>query len=415
MSIRILKEQVANVLRRKGLTLLIKLLAAVRFEIVTMDIVAGIRIDEDEGCIICSIGSRFGEYSRLDQRYILVHELMHIIQILDFNTEKGNLDYTVVKEKIKDNPKLVEDFETKGPLYDRWLHKCANYGMDAEVNQDIERVFDWHNEQIIYHNTLPKFIRSEDPHPPPDLTFMPYTQWVIDRVVPSEEEEGCSGCNGVPMKLTPRQVRILEGVLKKVIEQAKADKEHVKLSKKAEELLEKMCGQLHLTDVREVVEGLPKDEGQLRKILCALRSVFSNNKSRAYSWGRLNPSYPTKRLPGYRETKFQRIGKKAVVVVDSSSSMGEQELAEGVRIARWFEKQNALAVLYSCDTELTPFKLSKSKTVLEGGGGTEFGRRHVEQIVKEYGQDIDVVYVTDGKLDLSEARAMKTVHLVVVK
>jgi uncharacterized protein with von Willebrand factor type A (vWA) domain len=72
-----------------------------------------------------------------------------------------------------------------------------------------------------------------------------------------------------------------------------------------------------------------------------------------------------------------------------------------------------IAGAYACDVELTPFGKS-----VKGGGGTEMNSSHARQLRALHrlpeNAKIDIVYVTDGYVDLQELEADPTVKLHVV-
>jgi predicted metal-dependent peptidase len=118
-------------------------------------------------------------------------------------------------------------------------------------------------------------------------------------------------------------------------------------------------------------------------------------------------------LPGATDYDTKKSTKKVIVVLDSSGSRwDDRNFKLGMAVAHWYEQRHMLTALYCCDTELAKVEFGQKKSQIRGGGGTEFGKRHIKQLTDKHGEDYAIVYLTDGDLDLSDARVQKTVFIV---
>jgi predicted metal-dependent peptidase len=155
---------------------------------------------------------------------------------------------------------------------------------------------------------------------------------------------------------------------------------------------------------------------ELNAIKNKMRPRYTKGETPEYKWGRTNRAFPGKDFPGMKKVKTKKNVKKAVVVLDSSGSMWDEKTFKTLlAVAHWFNDKKILAGLYCCDTELSKCELSSSWGEIRGGGGTEFDSSHINRIISDVGQEIDIVYITDGELDLTDARKCKDVHLVIVR
>jgi hypothetical protein len=124
---------------------------------------------------------------------------------------------------------------------------------------------------------------------------------------------------------------------------------------------------------------------------------------------------PTERERGTKKTPA------VVLVLDVSGSMWNTEtLSQSFSVARGLMKRGRLAALYQGDTVLTRCdkQAQRSTGTIIGGGGTELDMSQVRQIRQELkipeNDLIDIVYVTDGYVDLREIMADPKTRLHVV-
>lgn len=150
----------------------------------------------------------------------------------------------------------------------------------------------------------------------------------------------------------------------------------------------------------------------IQRIRVSVNRIAEGRSVVRYNWNRLNRHWIG--LPGKMVTKELAAG--VFMVADTSGSMCTPSVLNQLIPAMEFLKTRALiAGAYACDTQLTPF----GKTV-KGGGGTEMNSSHARQLRALHklpeNAKIDIVYVTDGYVDLQELEADPTVklHLVVI-
>lgn len=124
---------------------------------------------------------------------------------------------------------------------------------------------------------------------------------------------------------------------------------------------------------------------------------------------------PTERERGSKKTP------SIVLVLDVSGSMWNTDtLSQSFTIARALLKRGKLAALYQGDTVLTRCDKQAGRTTgtIIGGGGTELSLQQIQQIRADLklpaNEILDVVYVTDGYVDLREIQADQKTRLHVV-
>ena len=298
--------------------------------------------------------------------------------------------------------------------------------VDAEINIDLKNSGLELPDGAIYPQVLPEAVKTHG-IPPTDVEeFGAYVQWCMDRLDPPESQEqnqpqdGQGPTNG-QSDLNPQS---WQGVLKPIL-----DKAEDAVAKYVEENITydgkdiKDFGRATGADIVRLQNGKcpSKYAKQLREIHGKIRPKFKLSEAPDDSYGVVNLSYAARDpreglVPGSQDVTMRRPTKKAVVVMDSSGSMwNEKAFKVSMAIAAWFEDRGLLEKLYCCDTELVEVKLGKKMKEIRGGGGTEFGKRHVDKICKGCGEkDFDIIYVTDEQLDLTEAKSVKTVHIVKV-
>jgi hypothetical protein len=124
---------------------------------------------------------------------------------------------------------------------------------------------------------------------------------------------------------------------------------------------------------------------------------------------------PTERERGSKKTPA------IVLVLDVSGSMWNTEtLSQSFSVARGLMKRGKLAALYQGDTVLTRCDKQAQRTTgtIIGGGGTELDMSQIRQIRQDLkipeNDLLDVVYVTDGFVDLRGVLADPKTRLHVV-
>lgn len=130
-----------------------------------------------------------------------------------------------------------------------------------------------------------------------------------------------------------------------------------------------------------------------------LSLLIVNNLPYDYSYSR--PSKKSISI-GYYLPSVQKMGIKGIVVIDTSGSMSNEDLRDGLSqiVGIFRDIPNAELTVYSCDTMLYEAQHITSEyevptLKLKGGGGTDF--RPIFQKIKEEGDDVDLlIYITDA-------------------
>ena len=208
----------------------------------------------------------------------------------------------------------------------------------------------------------------------------------------------------------------------------------------------KMAGKMagcHAGDLALFVKEVDSPNKELIKLLSKIKSkvkTLADKPSHELSW-RVARSRGGFCLPTERISQGKKKKSTVVLVLDTSGSMWDEEtLTASVSVGRGLMKTGKLAAMYQCDTELfrcdnqlsTPTGRSSGTVGIVGGGGTDLSPKHIKQIREDLSTSkkkgsgsskpskisdnevLDVVYVTDGYVDLSDLKADPKVRLHVV-
>jgi len=412
-----IKQNAMSKLRNNSMIFLESILA--RMSISHVEGSKNIAWVKNEGGAIIYVGDKFLALSSEYQENVLIHEAMHIPQIEVAKTIEPFYDYSKAFSKDFADEEFIQK---SGNKFESWRNKCDNYGFDAEINEFIKENIGEMPDDIVYPGTLPKFCGTNVPSPTSGLEFIDYVQYCIDELdLPDEDEnsqdgdesqdDGDSQGGGIS-DLNPKN---WEGVSDRIIEEA----EEAVISEMSNSITYdgKDAGFIKGINEKTLERGLLPNSlaPKLQKIKSKMRPRYEKGEQPIYSWGVKNKCFPGKLLPGMTKAELKKNTKKAVVVLDSSGSMwSDHNFKIALSVAHWFNDKKLLLGLYCCDTELSKCTLKSKRSEVRGGGGTQFGKRHVEEIVKDVGHDIDIIYITDGGLDLREARGEKDVHLIIL-
>lgn len=384
-----LRKILFNRLKSNNYNFLANLLLFIKVEKVDKDCVAYVK---HGGSLTIYTGIQFEEFSQEERIAVILHELLHMPQI------------QIIKElrlKYKNHEKFNK----------RQMATIENYGLDASVNRDINnmQVFKLPDSAILPSNLN---IASGTDKPPPNdnLEELQYIQYVIDNL-PEDDGEGNVGegegedCEGEELK------EALKGALDKL-------EQEIKEGKVAPSESDKKFGIGLGSDLLKVFKKkgkLPNDiVKQLESVKKKLKPIRGTKTVYAYTWGRRHKAFPSKTLPATLKQEFIKRTEKVVIVMDSSGSCwNETNFEVGLRIVDWFKERGLLAGFWACDTELSKVIEGQLFCEIKGGGGTEFGKRHVNQIVDDVGEDVSILYITDGELDLSDANKRIDTHVLV--
>ena len=409
MNLNLLKKQVISSLDSKGVYFLSNLLRLAVIKKVDKDTIAYVRPDDNN--IVIYIGNQFEGLSYYEKQGVILHEILHIPQIKELPCFM--FDYLKIEAQLEGDT-LSKFKDRESDFFKSVDNKLKNLGLDADVNTTVEQLGFRIPKQCVSPENLNDFVGTQTPPPKRGSDFATFIQYCIDEIdVPPQPEsnkgEG-EGENLDPSDWGELLDAAIEEATSKAVEQAKKGNQN--------EIDAKICGHvsgknlMKVKPLRVVPQVFVKDLERVRRKLKAIRGekeVFS------YSWSRRHKAFPSKVLPQLRQEKFIKRTEKVVVVMDSSGSAWSSKNFElGVTIVEWFERQNLLGGFWCCDTEL--IKVEKDKRNfrdVKGGGGTEFDKWHVEQIVKDVGEDISILYLTDGELDLRDANERKDTHVLV--
>ena len=378
-----------------------------------------------DGCTIF-LGEEFTKYSREHQENILIHEARHIPQIAVKPFVDGTLSHEEVLKRIEDETLIGEFTDKKGPSYDRWKNKADNLGMDAESNEWLNKEGYELPDGCVYPGTLPKFCDIKAAAPDDGKEFGAYTQYAMDHLNPPEppeqqEQQDGESQEGQGDGLSNLNPKDWEGVLPSMLDEAeKAVREYAEKHITYDGKDISMYGSGTGSSVETLKRGTVPTKLQkiLESIRRRVRPRIEQGQTQGYTWGKVNKAYPTRPvsmglLPGATDYDTKKSTKKVIVVLDSSGSCwDDRNFKLGMAVAHWYEQRHMLTALYCCDTELAKVEFGQKKSQIRGGGGTEFGKRHIKQLTDKHGEDYAIVYLTDGDLDLSDARAQKTVFIV---
>jgi hypothetical protein len=126
-------------------------------------------------------------------------------------------------------------------------------------------------------------------------------------------------------------------------------------------------------------------------------------------------------LPSERQISETKANSAIALVLDTSGSMWSDEILNAsYSVSKALYRAGKLGGLYYGDTTIYKVELDKPiPSVFRGGGGTELQPEHVDLIRKDLQlkdhQVLDIVYVTDGMVDLKEILRDKRakLHLVI--
>lgn len=137
----------------------------------------------------------------------------------------------------------------------------------------------------------------------------------------------------------------------------------------------------------------------LEKMKIKFIRIFAESNSKKYTFQKLNRLFAEHSyIPG--KMKETRPKPQVVLVMDTSGSCyNRQYINQMLAMARLLHKQEKLAALYFCDTELhkADFASSRKEMAVIGGGGTELSVEICEDIMKRESlrEGWELVYATD--------------------
>jgi predicted metal-dependent peptidase len=322
-----------------------------------------------------------------ERKAILLHELMHIVQLHPTRSKKY-LDKGVphiivnVVADAKANQyieKYVSKLKTITPIMPRTIEEA--FGVKDVEKKSFEEIMD----EVL--KRLPKCKCNgigEGGGPKIPMDIQP-------EGASNEGEPLNEGDRGDENKSDPEEVE--KAVKRKLLESAMAAKQIGKLPAELERL----------------VEEIAKPKVHWKRLI---RSTLSKGlgKSVKRTWSR-----PSRKIPNsYPGKETLKLG-KVVVLVDTSGSIGEKELKQFVGEVYAIAKEVAKVIVIPWDAQAySPIvmrshrDIEKVKVGLKGGGGTVI-RPALELVDKEYSDAQQIVILSDwyiGDLDDAETQRL---------
>jgi len=354
---------------------------------------------------------------------ILFHEIRHIIQIAHNSNayncitypdwcatdNEKKLAYRLVSNRAMDIA-LHEDFY---PLFGDTFYEPFNEALRSSAKKQVALGLSPAPKDDDYSAIG---IQIRNPEWDKNMDFVYYAQKIIDEIEEDAKNGGVSGEQqngfdehdidegegaGDEDDGTGAGAGATKSWLEKLVKRAAQEghimsKHHGKGHGDAEYFLGKVSLDQYIIDF-------------INQIQITANRIALGNTSYRYSYGRMNKLWPDQGLPGKVKTVDYSAG--CFFVADVSGSMWSPEiLNQLLPCLEILQKKHAIAGAYACDVEIKPFT-----NKVEGGGGTELGKAQVEQILKmnnlKPGSKIDIVYATDGYVDLTEINNMDNVKL----
>jgi len=384
-----------------------------------------------EGNVYVNVHPDFLRLSKTDQLAIYLHEVNHIyqfpmlIQMADWEAETNRrkkkdqqrlkniaADLVVNREVLKLNPNLMSDtvkekvcllnFEQKTFVpckgTDLWI---ASWGRKGYTEQEFAEVnktaypFDDSLSWIQYYKLLLEQKQQEDESDKQEGDGSGSGEGDGGDGELSDEDledllDKISGQGDIDFdSLTPDQQKAIEGFLEK-----------------AQQLGEQMAKRAGHVAVDSQMIIKPKISQSVKQALNQIRLLGTSSKWNVEeTYSRRNIMFPdSEEIVG--EMRSQTKG-AAIVIIDTSGSMGQSELEQAVGGLKQLYKKGQVEAVWCLDTKLhkvTKFETNEVK--LEGGGGTEICGEHIKEIDKDRTNKAvtTYIYLTDGYVDLKEIR-----------
>lgn len=322
--------------------------------------------------------------------FVLLHEITHLIQLAD----------TSLKSAISD-----EEIN----------YHNLNVAMDIAVHEKILKLFSKEQISLFFQETnemFAKFYKTNEvkegssiclrenilPMSAPDQSYDYYYKHLN-----ATKGKTTGSMDGHDLEeLTPEQLEELRDVIQKSFDIGSIITNRAGLA----------CGDAEFRPSKVTLDS------QLKKLINQIRvkcESISVSNNRDYSYHKYNKILDTSDLPGLH--KATKSVKKTAIVLDTSGSMWRPGTLNQLYQSIQELKKRHDVIPFCCDTELYEID---SVEVLKGGGGTCLTNEQIEKIVthKHFAGikgKIDVIYVTDGYLDLVPFKTNKKInsHLVI--
>jgi predicted metal-dependent peptidase len=339
----------------------------------------------------------FSKLAPEERKAILLHELMHIVQLHPTRSKKyisRGVPHVIVNlvADAKANQyieKYVKKLRTVAPILPSAIEEMFNI-KDA-VKKSFEEIMDEILKQQPQSQCECRLREGDGPRIPVDVQ--------PNNTGGGGGEEGESGLNGEPLnegdnedrgKKSPEEIE--RQIQKKLLESAMVAKQIGKLPAELERL----------------VEELAKPKVHWKRLI---RSTLSKGlgKSVKRTWNR-----PSRKIPNsYPGKETLKLG-KVVVLVDTSGSIGQKELKQFVGEIYGIVKEVAEVIVIPWDAQAySPIVIKSHRDiekvrVLKGGGGTII-KPALELVDKKYSDAQQIVILSDwyiGDLDDQETQRL---------
>ena len=335
-------------------------------------------------------------------KYVVLHEISHIAHM-------ANDSKYIVPEGLR---------EFKGQEFYRYL---LNVCMDTALNENLKKLIPEEYNIVIKPRemefaTFESFDKMFEPLDATDITKpnesasyyanLAYNR-IKDKIDEAKAKAKGNQFDDIDLDgLSEEQKQELEGKLKEAKELGK--NMEVKAGRGS---LDDPISTNRVKVPEHIVKMLKKITTKVAKILSSRESVDDNFRRPRERSGFLLPT---------DSTDFKKIKESQIIMIlDTSGSMfSEETLSYSASLADRLIKAKKVMAAYCCDTELKPLKLDNVFNNLTGGGGTELTNAHIDSIRLEHKIPkklmLDVVYVTDGEVDLTELKENKHVRVHII-
>jgi len=338
-------------------------------------------------------------------KYVVLHEISHIAHM--------------AQDSKYIAPDAMKEF--KGTKFHQWL---LNISMDTALNENLKKLIPVEYEKVIkpremefatfesFDTMFKPLDENDKTEPEQSAQYYAHLAWKrikddVDKAKQQAEGEGNGEFDQHDFDNMSEEER--QAVEKKLKE---ADELGKNLGVKAgRSALDNPITTKKVKVPEHIVRMLKKISTKVAKIISSRESTDDNFRRPRERAGFLLPTDST----DFKKVKESQI----VMVLDTSGSMfSEEVLSHSASLADRLIKAKKVMAAYCCDTELKPLKLDNVFNKIAGGGGTDLTNAHVDQIRAEHKIpkkiQLDIVYITDGEVDLTEIKSNKHVKLHVI-
>lgn len=328
--------------------------------------------------------------------FVLLHEMSHIVQLAN---------------------RSIKDVMTGQKLY----AKILNVAMDIAVHEQIRKLFNEKDFKAVLQEIALMFNQFEESCPKKEEKKPKKTKskdepaiCLRENIIPASVKEqswdyyyrfllsqaksgpdGEPDLNGIPDSMDGHD---LNDMSKEDLEELRDrvtkafEKGHIMANQRGTSLGDSIFQPSKVSISKQMQSLLNKV-----KVVC---ETLVNKRARDYSYGVYNKILDTDSLPGIYSP--QTVEKTTVLILDTSGSMWEDahlnQMFAGLEYLR--KKHNVIP--FCCDVEVHEIT---ERNQLVGGGGTILDNNSLDKVLKheklkDIKQKVDVIYITDGRVDL---------------